>query len=326
MKLIFEKLNPKLLAALVVTVLAIYVAVSFIMLARPRGLIIHAPKPGESAEKSSNSSTNRQIFAGLNPEAFSASFGLDFQKKILSQAEKPAEETVATRPAIIEAPLATGPKTLDLFASGYRLKGIVLEKDGNSAAFVYEPTSKKVLVVREKAGGEENMRIVSATMRSVQIATPQGVGMLELEDGTGGKTGGGSLAAPTGYYKPAAAFSQQTAANLAKSEKLLREANTSANSIADMISAGHFQVRPEQGNFKVDVKKIPDSFAGYGLRAGDTIIGTADGDFKQSAEVANKLGSLSERPSALKIQRGRQIIYLKPPPPTPQKDAPVKQP
>ncbi|GEM_PF-3500927 len=315
MKIIFEKLNPKLLAAMVVVVLAVYAAGSFILLPRPRGLIIHAPKPGEATAKSSNSSTNSQIFAGLNPEAFAASFGLDYQKKEPARAEKPVEEIVATRSAIVESHVATGPGTIDLFAAGYRLKGIVLEKDGNSAAFVYEPSGKRVLVVREKNVGKENLRIISATMRSVQLATPQGVGSLELEDGIGSKTGGGSSAAPTGYYKPATTFSPQTATNLAKNEKLLREAKTSANSVADMISAGHFQVRPERGNYKVEVKKIPDSFAGYGLRAGDKIIGTAEGDFKQSAEVANRLGNLSERPSALKIQRGRQIMYLSPPQP-----------
>lgn len=302
------KINPKWLLALVLLVLTGYLTLSFINMERPKGLRIYAPAMNSSADKTGSASVNSQTFARIDPVAFSAAFGLDYQKKIEAKPEK--VEDKKPEPVKVENKLVEeiAPKTIDLGAIGYRLKGIILEKDGNSAAFVYDPNSKKTLVVREKADGE--ISIVSATMRSVRLQTPDGEGELELEDSKGQKGGSNTFLKPYG----AATSSPQSAAKAIKNEKLLRQTDTSANSIAGMISAGHFQVRPERGSFQVEVRQVPDSFAGYGLRPGDKIIGTTQGDFKQSQDVALQLGKISDRPEPLKIQRGRRTMYLSPPP------------
>jgi len=313
----FSRVNPKLLIAIVVAILAGYAVFLFAVMTRPKGLRIYAPEVSADASISSgNSSLNSQTFAGIDPVAFAKAFGLDFNKKTEVEVEKVVEEK--PEPVVqASVPAVLTPQTIDLYALGYRLKGIVLEKDGNSAAFIFEPNGRKTVVVREKSPGEITM--ISATMRSVKIETPDGTGELELDDAKGSKGG-----AP-GFLKPFAApsSSDSKSSTIPKAEVLLRQTQTSAGSIAEMISEGHFQVRPERGVFKVDVRKVPDSFSGYGLRPGDKIVGTSNGDFRQSQDVALELGKVSERPLPIKIQRGRRTIFLNPPPrPKTDKQAP----
>ncbi len=313
----FARVNPKLLIAIVLAILAVYAIFSFAGMNRPKGLRIHAPELSANASvNSGNSALNSQTFAGIDPVTFSAAFGLDFNKQAEVKVEK-VEEKKPEPVAVATAPVVLSPESVDLYALGYRLKGIVLEKDGNSAAFIFEPKGRKTVVVREKSPGEITM--ISATMRSVKIETPDGTGELELDDTKGSKGG-----AP-GFLKPFAAplSSDSKSSTPPKAEVLLRQTQTSAGSIAEMISEGHFQVRPERGVFKVDVRKVPDSFSGYGLRPGDKIVGTANGDFRQSQDVALELGKVSERPLPIKIQRGRRTIFLNPPPrPKTDKQAP----
>ena len=303
----------------VATLLAVYLAIAFFSMPRPRGLKIIAPEQGSSELKAGNSNTNIQNFAAIDPVEFSAAFGLDYNKAPEPEPEPIKVETPKPEPVKpVMAQVETGPKSLDLAAAGYRLKGIILEKDGNSAAFVFDPQSKKTLVVREKSG--ETLRIISATMRSIRLQTPDGEGDLELEDPKGHKGGGFSTFNRSSAGATPAAM-QQAASRAVKSEKLLRSTETSANSIADMVSAGHFQVRPFKGNFQVEVRRIPDAFAGYGLQPGDKIVGTAKGNFTQSQDVALQLGQISERPMPIKIQRGRRTMYLNPPPRTDKKSS-----
>lgn len=312
--------NPGILVAIVVAILCGYAFICFATLDRPRGLIIQAPQsgPGNSAA-AGNSAADTLTFAKIDPVVFAGAFGLEYQRKKPEPIEKPAVIEKTPEP-VVEKPEEKGPTILDLAASGYRLKGIILEKDGNSAAFVYDPTSKKTLVVREKSN--EPLRIISATMRSIRLQTPEGEGFLNLEE-PAGKKGMGSMAVPsgsTGYsrHSDAAAADSQPAATkmnekIAKKEKLLRQTETSSNSVLENISAGHFFVKPERGVYQVEVRRVPDAFLGYGLQPGDKIVGTSAGNFRQSQDVTNRLGRLSEQPTPLKIQRGRRTMYLNPP-------------
>lgn len=288
-----------------VVILLAYTVYSFVAMPRPKGLRIYPPgeTASQSAAKVSNSAANQFAFSRLNPASFSASFGLDFFKQVALPQVKKGPEIVKPE-EVIELPSEPVSRLVDLGAIGYKLKGIIMEKDGNSAAFIYDPNTRKNIVAREKASG--TIRILETGLRSVRLLTPDGEGVLELENSKGGK---GSLSSSG----PSAKVSAQVAAKNYKNERMLRQESVSASGIADMINAGHMKVRQKRGNYSVEMKKVPESFAGYGLRPGDQIIGTGQDDFKRSQDVALKLGQVSERPTALKVRRGRRILYLNPP-------------
>ncbi|GAB4273662.1 MAG: hypothetical protein Kow0029_13420 [Candidatus Rifleibacteriota bacterium] len=281
--------------------LGIYAAYCFVVMPRPRGLRIHAPGSFQK-QAAVNANANSLEFARLDPASFSAGFGLDYYKVV----EKAPVENVEKKPEIIEvasSPVEPTSDLIDLKAVGYRLKGIILEKDGNSAAFIYDPDSKKNIIVREKSPGE--IKILETDFRSVRLRTPAGEGILELEDSKNLK--GHGLSAGS------SAMTQLITQKSVQRERMLRAENVTAAGIADMVNAGHFQVRNSRGKFNVKVRKVPEALLGYGLREGDEIIGTGNSEFKKSQDVAIKLGELSNRPDTLKVIRNRRVIYLQPP-------------
>jgi type II secretory pathway component PulC len=299
--------DPRLIAIFTAAIILSYAVYCFLVMPRPKGLRIHAPGAieGQAAAKTGNSSANLTAFSKLNPASFSAAFALDYHKT----AEKPTavvEEKKKEPEKKIEVPVEVVPDTVDLAASGYRLKGIVHEKDGNSAVFIYDPATKKTLVIRERAEGP--IKIIETSPRSVRLLTPEGEGVLELDDAKSLKSGS---------YLPGFSAGPAVTTRLSKvnseRERALRKTETSPSGISDIINAGHFQVRRDRGSYSVQVKNVPDSFGGYGLRPGDQIIGTAQEDFKKSQDVALKLGQINVRPTQLKVRRGRRVIFLNPP-------------
>jgi len=297
--------HPVIVSAAVSICLLAYLSWSFYKLERPRGLRISPPEmkfasailPGDAAVK-------MKQFAALSPASFSMAFGLDFYREpVAAVASKPAEiKPIETKP-VVEMPVEKV-STVDLAAAGYRLKGIVYERDGNSAAFVYDPDQKRVIIVRKQSGSA--LRLLEVFLRSIRLATPRGDGLLELDKEAAviGRSGAGAM--PSSLSGSVRAMTGQELAR----EKAQRQETVSAPAIADMINSGHFNVRQHRSNFSVEVRNIPDSFVGYGLVKGDQIVGTNGQDFKRSQDIALELGKVSQRPVALKIIRNGKVMHL----------------
>jgi len=297
--------HPVIVSAAVSICLLAYLSWSFYKLERPRGLRISPPEmkfasailPGDAAVK-------MKQFAALSPASFSMAFGLDFYREpVAAVASKPAEiKPIETKP-VVEMPVEKV-STVDLAAAGYRLKGIVYERDGNSAAFVYDPDQKRVIIVRKQSGSA--LRLLEVFLRSIRLATPRGDGLLELDKEAAviGRSGAGAM--PSSLPGSVRAMTGQELAR----EKAQRQKTVSAPAIADMINSGHFNVRQHRSNFSVEVRHIPDSFVGYGLVKGDQIVGTNGQDFKRSQDIALELGKVSQRPVALKIIRNGKVMHL----------------
>jgi len=297
--------HPVIVSAAVSICLLAYLSWSFYKLERPRGLRISPPEmkfasailPGDAAVK-------MKQFAALSPASFSMAFGLDFYREpVAAVASKPAEiKPIETKP-VVAMPVEKV-STVDLAAAGYRLKGIVYERDGNSAAFVYDPDQKRVIIVRKQSGSA--LRLLEVFLRSIRLATPRGDGLLELDKEAAviGRSGAGAM--PSSLPGSVRAMTGQELAR----EKAQRQETVSAPAIADMINSGHFNVRQHRSNFSVEVRNIPDSFVGYGLVKGDQIVGTNGQDFKRSQDIALELGKVSQRPVALKIIRNGKVMHL----------------
>ena len=297
--------HPVIVSAAVSICLLAYLSWSFYKLERPRGLRISPPEmkfasailPGDAAVK-------MKQFAALSPASFSMAFGLDFYREpVAAVASKPAEiKPIETKP-VVEKPVETV-SAVDLAAIGYRLKGIIYERDGNSAAFVYDPDQKRVVIVRKQSG--DALRLLEVFLRSIRLSTPRGDGLLELDKETAatGRTGAGAI--PSASSGSGRSLTRQELVT----NKTLRQESVSAPAIADMINSGHFNVRQHRSNFSVEVRNIPDSFVGYGLVKGDQIVGTNGQDFKRSQDIALELGKVSQRPVALKIIRNGKVMHL----------------
>lgn len=310
----FSILNPVLLAGGALVCLLAFAAYSLYTLEKPKGLRISPPDLVVSPEMETTSKSvaaSQQSFAGLSPASFSMAFGLDYYRdnilpavasesvKIMPVEEKKAPET--EKPAV---------KAVDLAAIGYRLKGIVLEKDGNSAAFIYDPEAKKVVIARERAS--EAVRLVKAFLRSVKLATPHGEGMLELDPVTiAGRRNIGSARSFAAVVTSAAPQNNTNAGT-----NISQKPAMSASVVASIINSGQFNVSHKRGSYSVEVKNVPDSFAGYDLTKGDQIVGTDGRDFKRSQDIALELGKIKEKPVALKIIRDGKVMHLSPPAPS----------
>ena len=227
---------------------------------------------------------------------------------------------VATATAV--APVA--PPPVDLDKKGYKLRGIVLE-DGRSAAFVFVPGEKKVVVLRENASGP--VRLLETGMRRIRLQTPEGAGYLELDSAKGSPgiaagsagmsalpsalSGGGSgtvqgniPGGATGTGMPP----QGSQAGQAQPGPM-----QNADAVAGLINQGKLRISQERGRFSVEIKEVPDLLKDYDLKSGDRIIGTDAGEFRRSQDVALNLGAAGEKSHGLRIQRNGRIINLRAP-------------
>lgn len=304
--------NPLYMILAVIFCLVVYAIFSIYNLPRPKGLRIHSPASAavNSSSRTMSSEANQVAYSRLSPASFSVAFGLDFYRQVqVAPIASTPVEIIKQADKVAKIAVASSSPTVNLAAAGYRLKGIVMEKDGNSTVFVYDPDVKKVVIAREKSA--DQLRVVEVSLRSARLMTPHGEGLLELDSET--KTVG-SLSMMKGapaQGSPAPAISQSAART---SVQTSRQQSVSASAIADIINAGHFNVSQNRGKYSVEVKKIPDSFVGYGLLSGDQIVGTNGQDFRRSQDIALELGELEKRPVALKILRKGKVVHLSPPP------------
>lgn len=299
--------------AVICLVASLFAVVMFMTMPEIKGLKIHAP----DFESISNLfATEKNDNSASMPEgrAFVRFFGLDITRKIEQASQsatvaevKPLPKAVASASVPIAAPVVAKPLLVDLEKLGYRLKGIALE-NRRSAAFVFVPVEKRIMVIRENATG--SIRLIEASMRSVKLLTPEGVGILALEHATAisGSPPNTSTAAQASKTLP-------PIHQIPKKEADQPPSFVGASSVAGYINEGQMRVTRHRGQYAVEMRKIPEAFKDYDLQAGDQILGTSAGDFKRSQDVALQLGSIQSRPTGLKIQRGGRTMMLPAPPP-----------
>ena len=317
--------REKVIAAAAVAITGLLLGGYFAVSMRPgKGLRISPPVINLSdAQKSAENQS--QSIDHIGSASVMAFFGLDIDPPtaIASAApeiEKPAPPPLATPTAVISAP----PPPVDLDKKGYKLRGIVLE-DGRSAAFVFVPAEKRVVVLRENASGP--VRLLETGMRRIRLQTPEGAGYLELDSAKGSPgiaagsagmsalpsalSGGGSgtvqgniPGGATGTGMPP----QGSQAGQAQPGPM-----QNADAVAGLINQGKLRISQERGRFSVEIKEVPDLLKDYDLKSGDRIIGTDAGEFRRSQDVALNLGAAGEKSHGLRIQRNGRIINLRAP-------------
>ena len=145
--------REKIIAAAAVTIIGLLLGGYFAVNMRPgKGLRISPPSINLSDEQ--KTAENRpQSIDHIGSTSVMAFFGLDINPPVAVASTAPEIKKSETPP--VATPTAIVPVTpppVDLAKKGYKLRGIVLE-DGRSAAFVFVPAEKKVLVLRENASG-----------------------------------------------------------------------------------------------------------------------------------------------------------------------------
>ena len=310
--------REKIIAAAAVTIAGLLLGGYFALSIRPgKGLKISPPAINRSdAQKSAENQPQRIDHIGSS--SVMAFFGLDISPPVTvasadSEIKKPEPPPAATPTMVIHTP----PPPVDLDKKGYKLRGIVLE-DGRSAAFVFVPGEKKVVVIRENASG--SVRLIEAGLRQIRLQTPEGTGYLELDSNraspgspTGGTGSSAMPAIPSGNSPGSISTPGGTGA--AGMPPQINQTPPSpmqnADAVAGMINQGKLRISQERGRFSVEINEIPELLKDYELKPGDRILGTDAGEFRRSQDVALNLGSAGEKSYGLKIQRNGKVINLR---------------
>ncbi len=322
--------REKIIAAAAVAIAGLLLGIYFAAGMRPgKGLRISAPVVNLS--DSQKSAENRpQSIDHIGSAAVMAFFGLDINPPVVIASAVPEmkkTEPVPVATATAVAPVA--PPPVDLDKKGYKLRGIVLE-DGRSAAFVFVPGEKKVVVLRENASGP--VRLLEAGMRRIRLQTPEGTGHLELDSAKASpgssNSGAGISALPAAFTGGGAVPGNipggTTGAGMPTQGSQGEQAGQAppnpmqnADAVAGLINQGKLRISQNRGRFSVEVNEIPELLKDYDLKPGDRIIGTDAGEFRRSQDVALNLGSAGEKSQGLRIQRNGRTINLV---------APIRQP
>lgn len=298
-----------------------------------KGLKISAPDFA-SINQQFKQAAPAQNLNQVGSASFMAAMGLNIAPQTIiasaSEIGKKTEEVVTPPPASAAAQITEVPRFADLDKAGYKLRGIVLE-DGRSAAFVFVPGEKRVMVIRENARG--TIKLLEAGLRSVKLQTPDGTGILNLENarqapgntaspgGSSGLPGTGTNAAgssrTTGSAEPMrhGQAPDQPGEPRQPEGEVKPDPSAGPNAIASNINSGQLRLSQDRGKFSVEVREIPDTLKGYDIKPGDKIIGTDAGDFSKAQDVARNLGSVGERPQNLRVKRDGRVIFIKAPTP-----------
>lgn len=314
--------REKIIAAAAVAIAGLLLGVYFAAEMRPgKGMRISPPSISLSdAQKTTGSQP--QSIDHIGSAAVMAFFGLNINPPVAVASAAPEIKKTEPAPVATQAVVAPAPPPpVDLDKKGYKLRGIVLE-DGRSAAFVFVPAEKKVVVLRENATG--SVRLLEADMRRIRLHTPEGAGWLELDSAKAspgnapGSPGmpatpaafSGSNTGPGNMYGGAAGsgMSHQGGAGQAAPAP-----TQNADAVAGLINQGKLRISQNRGRFSVEINEVPELLKDYDLKPGDRILGTDAGEFKRSQDVALNLGSAGEKSQGLRIQRNGRIINLKAP-------------
>jgi len=315
--------REKIIAAAAVTIAGLLLGGYFAVSMRPgKGLKISPPAVNLSdAQKSAESLP--QSIDHIGSASLMAFFGLNIDPPVTvasadSEIKKPEPPPAATLTAVVPAP----PPPVDLDKKGYKLRGIVLE-DGRSAAFVFVPGEKRVIVIRENASGP--VRLLEAGLRRIRLQTPEGTGCLELDSAKaspGSPAGGTGISAiptaPSGSNTgPGSPPGNVNGSGMPPQNNQAKQAPANpmqnADAVAGLINQGKLRISQERGRFSVEINEIPELLKDYDLKPGDRILGTDAGEFRRSQDVALNLGSAGEKSQGLRIQRNGKVINLKAP-------------
>lgn len=313
--------REKIIAAAAVAIAGLLLGIYFAAGMRPgKGLRISPPVTNLSdAQKTAENQP--QSIDHIGSAAIMAFFGLNTNPPVaVASADVEIKKTepapVATQTVVSSAP----PPPVDLDKKGYKLRGIVLE-DGRSAAFVFVPAEKKVVVLRENATG--SVRLLEADMRRIKLHTPEGTGWLELDSAKaspGSATGGSGMAIPSAFSGsntgPGSMHGSAAGSGMPPQGGAGQAAPgpiQNADAVAGLINDGKLRISQNRGRFSVEINEVPELLKDYDLKPGDRILGTDAGEFKRSQDVALNLGSAGEKSQGLRIQRNGRIINLKAP-------------
>ncbi len=234
--------------------------------------------------------------SSIQPGSFSLVFGILPDKDAVKKAVE-SKKLIASKPVEIEKKVELKP-AVDLEAAGYKLKGVIKEKGGNSAAFIYDPGLKRTVVARELGTG--SIRLLSVATRMVRVATEKGEGILKLENSIGSE-----------HSSPSFVRNSGPVVTIHENKGTLSDLNPGR--VARLIQKGKLKVTSSRGMCRVEIKEVPDEINGYDVNKGDIILGTSKGDFRKSGEVAEKLGRLGAERTALKVWRKGRVILVQPP-------------
>ena len=314
--------NELIVAAAVVTVATAVFGIWLASgMAPGRGLKISPPDLA-GVEQSLNQKPMPLTLEQVSSGSFMAALGLNVSPEPLPiTASATAAATQTSEVASASATVSSEPRPLltNLDSIGYRLRGIILE-DGRSAAFVFVPGEKKVVLVRENASG--SIKLLEAGLRNVKLQTPDGTGLLQLENAKQ-TPGTPADAAPTGRSADFTATGPgQTrtipnaglTGNSGAKSGGPAEVNTGPNAIAGNINQGQLKISQQRGKYSVEVREVPENLKGYELKTGDKIIGTDSGAFAKPEDIARKLGTVGDRASSLVIQRNGRVMTIQAPP------------
>ena len=305
-KLKIKGIVPIIIAAIVVAV--VFVGYKVMTLSKPKGIKLRVPELSTAGPKKMQQkiAADQVLLNNIKPASFSFAFGLDYNKmpkqiKLPASVKPKVEKKVA-----FETP-KVAPKLMDLSKKGYRLKGIILE-DGKSAVFIYDPHSRKVVVVRESSEGE--IKLLDAGMRSVKILTKDGEGVLHLETAKGIP---GMNSPATGFFHSGGgsskSFKSSKPVSHVKPQKRLTEFEKAAP-INYHLKEGNIRISGRGGNLGIELKKIPENLKSFKLQPRDKIIGIEDQNFRSPNKMVESLNERDSKISVLKVKRGRKIIYL----------------
>jgi hypothetical protein len=303
---------------LALLVLLVYSFFKLVTVDRPRGLKVSGIAPVQDAPAVSHIEDLQAFIAKTVPQKFFANIGLDYDKQ---EEEKVVEKPVikkAEPKVVAKKPVINEPKIIDLERHGYRLKGIILE-EGKTTAFIFDPKSKRVEVVREFAS--QPIQILEAGQRAIKIQTVDGVGVLELE---AAKTVNGGNASTfnsgvmlnsaastrTYIYNPKNPENKIIVSEPKSGEPVATPPSRDFKGVSEDISAGNLMIKRGRHGFGLMIKAEPKTFDGFDLKPGDQIIGTSQNSFRSPRDVIGKIRELKPETAKLKVIRGKETIFI----------------
>lgn len=300
--------KKQLLFGLLLLVAVVAIAfTSLLTIDRPKALIIHAPQTSVSSNVApiSYEEPIQKEFRSISPASFSAIFGVAYKEieiaKPTPKPEKKIVKKVKTKPRPPKKP-----KPINLRSLGYRLTGMITgEKE--TTIFLYDPIEKKNRVVRKNAS--DSIKIVSTWQRSVELITPKGQGIIELEHSKtivrAAPSNSNSNSRNKSVSKPV-----ESGAFKKDGPPQRRPRPVTAES---MISKGDLRPSRVRGsrNFGLTVKSVPNALKDFSIQKGDVIIGSERSSFKSFKDANSTFSTMKERPTILKVKRGRKTLFLR---------------
>lgn len=237
----------------------------------------------------------------------------------------PPPASVTVKPV---APPPAPPPPPDLFALGYRLKGIIRRKSGRSAAFIFDPSRGRDVVV--VMGASDPIRLTDVKERRVELLTPSGPGFLALQGvvasasklvvvlpGSDGKTVQQVVAAAVLPTSANASNSAAASGPASGPVSVSSPAPSFKSELPELMKKGMLQIAQEEGRWVMVVRSLsPETIlAQFGAREGDRIMGVNGKSFPDPMVIKAMLEATDVKSGEFTVLRLGQQINLRPMPP-----------